>query len=243
MSLPTRKMKRLYTPIQKSLIAGSSLAAGLTGLSSAAVTIAEDNVDQFQTEVISEFVTTGDDMDGMVFTVTYADTSTASAVWASTPTVGEGAAVSAGNFSLDLTGTTFENLWTLENLSELAITGFSFSGIEGRTIFDRTFGDVDGTLNSASGMDFEFGPTFEDWDADVTYAGPVRLEGAGAPVGDLFVDLEVLLTDETIAPSASLTFYQDTDNATFEISNVPEPSAGLAIGLLLSSAFMLRRRA
>ena len=243
----------------KYLLLGSSITTIFTGLASAAVTISQLNPIPYQTSALDEFQTSGGQMGGLEVTVYFFNpgdfsTSTQTATWVEADAV-SGSATGTG-FILSQgvandNGSTFFNPWTLDNLSQSNIVGFNINGRPGDTVFDRTLPNT-GTIGSDQGKDFAFTtnqPNGDPFNAMVTYYDSLRITGEAA-VGDTFLQLEVLLTgqgagDETpLEAGQSLSFMQDTDNALVEgdFTQVPEPSTGLGIGLLLSAAFFLRRR-
>lgn len=223
--------------LAKSLVVCSSLTAIFTGFASAAVMKTNDLSDPHRVKQVL-FQEDASQMAGMQVTVSFSDTTTQTATWeALSLTLG---AASNTGFRLSDQGDTFFTPWTLVNLHEsAAITGFSLDGLPGNTGFDRTLPSF-GTQDSDRGKDFFFesDPISAAMMADVDYSSPIYV--GGNPVeGDLYHNLDVAFTmDTSLAPGTRLQFHQDTDI----VLAIPEPSAGLGIGLLLSSAFFLRRR-
>ena len=239
----------------KYLLLGSSITTLFTGLASATVTIQKTNPTPYRTTGLNSFVTSGGQMGGMVVTVTFSDSSTATETWVETDAISGGAVVpdrfSLTQGGLSNAGSTFYNDWTLTNNDPTAsITGFSINSRPGDTVFDTKLPDK-GTPGSDRGLNFAItNATDGPHNAWVFYSDSLRLTGAEEAVGDTFLQLDVLLqkpspgSSTPLSAGESLSFMQDTDSALIEgdIIQVPEPSTGLGIGLLLSAAFFLRRR-
>jgi MYXO-CTERM domain-containing protein len=234
-------------------IAGSALAlTSLLTVSNAlgAVTIFTSDPTLYTTAALAGFSTTGADMDGMSVSVTYSDFSVASATWGTTALTA-GAAVSAGNFSLTLTGDSYDQNWTLSNLTDpqaetpLSIVSFAINARPGRAIFD-IIASPETTTGSDVGRPFTFvsGGT----DATVTYSDALKLNANGSPLGDLFLQMLVALDSNSyVAAGGNMVFLQDTDNAEASaiIEEVPEAStyaAGLALAGLTGYGFLRRRQ-
>jgi hypothetical protein len=208
--------------------------------------------------MVSSFMTDGADMAGMSVTAFFSAGAPQTVPWVAGGPPGSGAATGA-NWSLGVTGDTFNASWTLQYMGGSGLlTGFRIDGFAagpGNTgvMFDRTFDAMFGTPNSALGRDFEVvNPV--PFDVFVGYEGAVGVGGA-APVGDEFRWLNVRfvnfggINDEfTTVPLAPagldgdnlrvLTFRQDTNNPI-----VPEPAtAALMLVGAAAMLFVLRRR-
>jgi hypothetical protein len=228
----------------KILVLISSITSAVVSASASTINYAEDTGMAYQTPAISTYNTYGNDMAGMDIWVTFSNGSTEHALWQTTGTQ-SGAATVGGFFTISETGDTFNNLgWTLQNLnSTLSITSFTLLGVNGNTIFDRTFNNQIGTPNSASGKDFSIAGNYS---VTATYSDELNLTGSAA-VGDEWEELSVAFARGTFfAPDTSVHFTQDTDNAAVSGTITPKvPDAGstsMMLGMGLIGVAALKRR-
>jgi hypothetical protein len=194
---------------------------------------------------------TGSQMAGMLVSVTFADTTTDSAVWAAG--VGTaGSATSAAGWSLSQSGDTYfaANPWTLANDSGQAITEVTINAELGSIAFDLGLPPVilgvpigTGTAGSNIGFSFDAGSTDDSLTGDAEYSRQIAITAnAGVPVGDLWGVLKLTFTNVGAFASggADLVFRADTD-----ILVIPEASQILAfsaVGLVCGGAAYLRKR-
>ena len=183
-------------------------------------------------------------MAGMDVWVTFSNGTTQHAIWQTTGTQ-TGAATVGGYFKMSESGTTFGNLgWSLQNLNNtLSITSFTLFGVNGNTIFDRTFGTQIGTPGSEYGKDFTISGNYS---VTATYSDELNLTG-GAAVGDEWEQLSVAFANGTFfAPDTTAHFSQDTDNAAVKGTITPKlPDAGstsMMLGMGLIGVAALKRR-
>jgi len=229
------------------------LAAGVAHAGT--VTIVKDAGATNTTTALTSSATSGDEMDGMSVTAYFANGTTEARSWVDYG-VNQGEVVGTdGAWGLWERGDTFNGEWTLWYNAMHLSSGISSVVIDagvGNTVFDTTFGGVDGTTDSAAGKDFtlKFGNALgSSQNITATYSGEVAISG-NAAVGDLFRFLEIRFDGWTFGPSGgptSFVFYQDTDNIKFagDIQSVPLPSAvwsGLALLGGLRVVSRLRRR-
>lgn len=155
-------------------------------------------------------------------------------------------AVNGDTGNLTAPGGTPTTAWTLTNSStSVAITSIILDGAPTNTVFDRDRNNI-GTPTSNFGIDYAFGGTEvgkDPFTVNVTYSNIVALAGpnqgcSGLPsnntvtgCGDLWRTLTFAFSPNLFVkqngnghPSASWTFFQDTDT----VAGVPEP---LTIGL------------
>lgn len=227
---------------KKPLLMAAIFASLALGATASTISYVQDTGTAYQTPGISTFTTYGDAMAGMDVWVTFSDGSVKHTVWSVTGS-DSGAATVSGYFSIAESGDTYNNLaWSLQNLnSTLAITSFTMLGVNGDTIFDRTFGGAIGTLNSALGKDFYISGNYS---VTATYSDILSLTGT-SPVGDEFEQLSVAFAPGSyFAPNTIASFTQDADNAAVHgtITTVPDgASTALLLGLGLTAFAALRR--
>jgi hypothetical protein len=219
------------------------VCAATAARTNAAVVVNYDTGVVNQTTALTAFSTSGDQMSGMLVHATYANGSSADAVWVATG-VGAGQAASVSGYVLLESGDTFNNIWTLRNDYTSPLTSLSIDAGPGDTVFDTiALGDIEGTSGSARGLSFT---ADSSWNIVATYSDAVALTGF-APVGDLFRRLTIQFVDG-LAVDSRLTFNADTDNALIpdDITPVvPLPAAVWSGGLLLGAFGLtkkLRRR-
>jgi hypothetical protein len=223
---------------------------GFASTSSAITTVVvNENPGTTQSIVgITGFSTTGDQMAGMVVTAFFDNGESASGIWAAD---GPGSGSASGStpselgFLLTQSGDTFTQGWTLTNTSpsEIGITRLLIDGIPGGTVFDRTFGGVEGTPSSALGADFSTGYTLPGIDFTVTalYQDRVAVNGFG-PVGDLFryLDIDLGMPGGLFNFDDPFTFVADTDSVGLG-PQVAEPGSLLLLGAGLVGIWLRRR--
>ena len=179
------------------------------------------------TTALTGFETTGNEMVGMSVTAFFAGAPSQTAIWTAGGGL-SGSAVGTG-WSLSQTGDTFSAPWTLANNTGNSMTRLLIDAGDGSTVFDRTFGNAQGTPGSASGNDFEVPGPLPPFNILATYRDQVALTG-NPPVGDLFRNLDVMFTSVGGFPTGSnLTFLADTDSALIrdDVRPAPVPEPGL----------------
>jgi hypothetical protein len=189
---------------------------------------------------LTGFGTNGALMDNMSLTVTFADLTTNTALWADTGAV-SGAAVGAG-WSVSESGDTFASNWTFSNTSGKTIKSLVIDAGAGDTLFDTTFGGAFGSAGSFRGQDFAITSANQGFVLDATYSGEIGI-GGNAAVGDLFrfLKLEWLNTGNPFVSGKSITYVQDTDNLAFAGELIPLPG-GAAMAMVGMGVIGVRRR-
>lgn len=192
---------------------------------------------------LTGFVTTGAGMSGLSVAVAFNGGALLPAQsWVTTGPAAGG--VTTANWSLTLDGDSFSTPWQFSFLNpnaNLQLTHLVLSGLSGFTIFDRTFGGVEGTPGSANGTDFAFaGGTCGGCNATANYSGQTSI-GAAAAVGDLWQVVDITFTEGT-GPRTNFSFVQDTDNDIRALVPEPETYALMIGGLGLLSLVAKRRR-
>ena len=231
-------------PIQ-TLSLAALMAIGASAAHAAAVpsTVSTTPGSDFSVAQLETSATTGATMSGIVVTVTFADATTNSAIWAATSLV-NGHAVGDG-WSLAVNGSTYDNPWLLRNTGTRGtIVGFAIDAAPASVSFDmvaspdltpnsdpgRPFGGVDDNLETVTG-------------ADAVYSN--RLWVGGAFYGDMYEMLSVSLIGGLQA-RGQLLLSADTDNAlpgSITPSVVPEPETyALMLAGLGVVGWVARRR-
>jgi hypothetical protein len=223
----------------KRLMAAFAFAAVVSTPVSGAIMYAEDNTTPANVPGLTGFQTDGSMMDNMLVTACFSNAGCQQLSWGQLG--GTSGGVANLDWSLTLAGDSFNTDWEFDFLAaDLGLLqSLRLDARLALTIFDRTFGGVEGTLGSALGL---------DWDSllganttiNVTYLNPTSVGLAGA-VGDLFQ--QVLVEFGDTGPRDDFAFVQDTDNDS-RFGIVPEPSTLLLLGLgMLAFAGVHRRRA
>lgn len=239
---------RTHHKILTAVTAAAVLAT--SSVSAANVFHSDDDGAILSIDALTGFFTRFSDMNGTLVTVTFSNSTTAFAAFTNTG-VDAGEAHNPGNFRVFGSGDTFNQNWTLENLSDLSIERIEFNGFPGNTLWDRTEPDP-GTAGSAQGRDFEFiSSTDADIasgfiDIDVLYVNAIKLDSAADPLRDLYSMYVITFANDAgvfgLRPGKNLVYRQDADNAHL----IPETStviSGLVLaGLGLVPAFRRLRR-
>lgn len=189
---------------------------------------------------LTGFMTTGADMDGLQVTACFSVLGCETRAWADTGATSGG--VNGTGWGLSVTGDTFAvDAWSMAIAAGGAAGQLVSLLLDGRgsafTIFDRTFGGVDGTPGSEAGRDWNTtlnGGTF----VNVTYLDPTNITGNPA-VGDLFQQVLVEFTQNS-GPRTSFLFSQDTDNDSRR--TVAEPGSLALLGIAAMALALARRR-
>jgi hypothetical protein len=230
-------MQKLST----SMLAAAALAAASWATpATSAVVITTTPLPIVDSPGLTSFVTTGADMTGMMVTVAFNGGPDSTFAWATTGAALGG--VTTALWSLTLNGDSFSAPWQFSFLNPtvaLQLTHLALSGLSGFTIFDRTFGGVEGTTGSSSGTDFAFTSGCGSCNAVVNYSGQTSIGGAPA-VGDLWQIVDMTFTGGS-GPRENFAFVQDTDNDIRVM--IPEPeSYALMLGGIGLMALIARRR-
>ncbi|MCC6322777.1 MAG: hypothetical protein IT438_15225 [Phycisphaerales bacterium] len=191
------------------VLAGAAAAQNVTG----STTVGTDTGNPQQTNgPLIGFMTTGADMGGLSVRAYFTDGTDETALW--TPLIGTAGAAVGTHWFLSNLGDTFILPWRLQNLTGKGIARVEIDGAPGNTLFDLTFGDVEGSPGSDLGRTFEVLSGQGLLDLRATYADVISVDGA-PPVGDLFRRLTIEVLDPSGLPSrlTALRFLADTDNA------------------------------
>ena len=226
-----------FTKTLGSALLANCVAGLMTiGSAQAAVTYSENTASPVSIPGLTGFATTGAMMDGMSVTATFSNQFSETRVWADTGATSGG--VTGNGWSLSLNGDSFSSRWSFsftDPNAALNLVQLVLNGSTGLTVFDRTFGDTDGTPGSALGWDFDFTATSPD--INVTYSNPIEI-GAADFVGDLW---QMVMADFDGGIRTDFTFGHDTDNDSRY--SIPEPGSLALLGMgLLGLGFSRRRK-
>ncbi len=193
---------------------------------------------------VSTWQTTGNDMDGMRVTVTYANGGTSTEYWSDN--VG---AVSSDGWSLSMTdfqeNTFLQTQWLfdVDDSKGLEIASLKIEALLADTVFDIINESSGGSIytehtpGSAEGLAVDINNYGRPWERTSSYSGNVHATYSGqvtyqgdSSYGDLFQTLTIDFTVGDYFGSStgdSLAFYADTDNLK---DPVPEPATMLLFG-------------
>lgn len=196
----------------------------------------------FSVAALETSATSGATMDGMIVSVTFADATTSTGIWAATGIVAGHAF--ADGWSLSVNGSTFDDAWRLTNSGTRGtIVGFSIDAAPASVSFDVI---ASPDLTPESGPGGAFGSLFDSLGtvtaADAVYSN--RLFVGGSFHGDMYEMLTVSLTGGVVADGV-LQFMADTDHAPSGsiTQTIPEPETyALMLAGLGLVAFVARRR-
>jgi hypothetical protein len=184
---------------------------------------------------VTGYTTYGDDMVGMSVKASFANNTNQTVFWQAT---GPQAGAALGtDWSLSLSGDSFNSNWTLSNSTGVPMISLLIDPFPGETVFDTldTFTTPPNTPGSENGA-AEFADPLTG-----TYTNLVGIIGdASSPYGDLYQLLEVTFGPNYLASGDRVTFIADTDS----IGIVPIPGSVLLLGsgLLGLVGFRFRRR-
>jgi hypothetical protein len=230
-----RWSKLVLTPVAVFAFAGTAPAQLVT----------ENPGTQYTTAALTTANTFGWTMLGMTVTGYDIAGNPVGAVWSDL--FGNGNAYGAQNTlftvflrSLESTSTA---IWRLR-AGNAALSRIVFSGAPGNTVFDRTFGFVNGTPGSNGGIDFGL-MLGDNHNTTATYRNSVGVGGA-SPVGDIFETLDIVFATP-LAAGSFVDYMADTDNAALNspivpVTATPEPGGILLLATGLGVIGAMRRR-
>jgi len=202
----------------------------------ASFSLSFDNGSIYAASSIPVYATKGDMMDGMKVTAFFTGGGSQVLSWADTGSGSGG--VSGTGWSLNESGDTFGNKWTLVSTSK-SIDKVFIEGFPGNTVFDINLPSP-GTTGSAKGWTVQ--PYTTGYDIAAKYTDRVELSGF-SPVGDLWQSLSIAFTNNKPLNDGTFLFVADTDNALdLRKVSVPEPSILLLFGAGLVGLGLIRKK-
>lgn len=233
------------------------LATAVIASAGSITTVSQDLSSPIAAIDLTGFQTTGAMMDGLSITGVFSNGDSVSCSWADTGAQSGACNATNGSvgFLVSLSGDTFTSNWNLNSITGSRLLTLTFDGLPGFTVFDRTFGGVEGTEGSSSGNSANGstsdGLLFIDINGQASYSRPVGTMG-NVPVNDIFtmVMLSFVSTAPNfepngLAPGMTASWEMDTDNIGLRNgdpgSGIPEPSTFALLGLSLTGLAVLRR--
>ena len=218
------------------------LATGLATTAEATVVITTMPLPVVISPGIRNFATSGADMKGLSVTVAFDGGADSTFTWAATSPSSGGVITPLWSLTVNGDTSTAPWLFSFAMPNTLRLTHLALNGATGFVVFDRDFGNDEGTPGSAAGRDFTFAPgPCVFCIALVNYSGQTAIGGA-PPVGDVWQAIDVTFTAGT-EPRSDFAFFQDSDNDIRALVPEPETYVLTLFGLGLAAAVVRRRRA
>jgi hypothetical protein len=198
------------------------------------VTVTQDLGTTQGTLGIATSVTTGATMGGMNVTAFFNNGTLQTVPWVGAG-LGNGGASGTG-WSLSQSGDTDFAPWSLINNTGLGLTRLVIDGGPGKTIFDRTFGGMEGTPGTSLGQDFQVTSGQQSTDNILAIYHDQVAVVPNPPVGDIFRSLDINFQNTGgFASGRTLGFLADTDSTVdvlFPLPGIiPEPGSLLLFGV------------
>ena len=195
---------------------------------------------------LTGFETTANEMAGMLITGTFSTGANVSCIWAAQGgTSGSCTGTNGANgFNMFLTGDTFFETWSLNQITGGNLLSLVFDGLSDNVVFDRS--SLTSTPGSSSGTDIFGTISRRNVNGVAVYSNAVGTLG-NAPIGDLYALVTLNFTNGGMRPEDTASIVMDTDSigprgTAPDSSCVPEPGAYLLAGSGLAAIVALRRR-
>jgi hypothetical protein len=243
---------------QAFVLAAAVLLIALAAPASADLVVSTDTSATDVVASIADEMVEGDEMGGMLVTVTFGGLGAPGPdadVWSATG-AGAGSATSnaVAGWSLTQSGDSYSlggPTWTFTNSTGFAVTGLEINAEVGAIAFDLGLPPVVlgvpigiGTTGTLFGLSFDADTSDDSLSGTATYSRQIATTAnhGGVPQGDLFGILTLAITGGGMPSGTVLTFTADTDMLSQAVPEASQMIAFVAVGLVSGGAVYLRKR-